>query len=136
MIYDLDLAAMDEKPWQKPGADIADYFNYGFSDETWNLYCERQKKLRAEYGTQKDINKAIMSSINLNSSMPVNVTNLLNASSGGGRQLVNLAGPEKPQKANKMVYDLRLINEVSCNFIFLFLFLATNPNHFPYSSTQ
>jgi hypothetical protein len=29
-IYDIDLAQMDDKPWRKPGADITDYFNYGF----------------------------------------------------------------------------------------------------------
>lgn len=32
MIYDLDLATMEDKPWQKPGADITDYFNYGFNE--------------------------------------------------------------------------------------------------------
>lgn len=31
-IYDLDLASMEEKPWRKPGADITDYFNYGFNE--------------------------------------------------------------------------------------------------------
>jgi len=31
--YDLDTE-QDEKPWRKPGADISDYFNYGFNLET------------------------------------------------------------------------------------------------------
>jgi pre-mRNA 3'-end-processing factor FIP1 len=31
---------------RKPGADITDYFNYGFNEETWRAYCERQKRLR------------------------------------------------------------------------------------------
>lgn len=31
-IYDLDLASMEDKPWRKPGADITDYFNYGFNE--------------------------------------------------------------------------------------------------------
>lgn len=35
-IYDLDLATMEDKPWRKPGADVTDYFNYGF-DESWLL---------------------------------------------------------------------------------------------------
>lgn len=74
---------MEDRPWRKPGADINDYFNYGFCEgtmkkliveinvvlpiclETWNMYCERQKKLRAEYGTQAAVNKALFSSINL-----------------------------------------------------------------------
>ena len=34
-----------------PGADITDYFNYGFNEDTWKVYCEKQKKLRAENGT-------------------------------------------------------------------------------------
>lgn len=32
--------------FRKPGADITDYFNYGFNEETWRAYCERQKRLR------------------------------------------------------------------------------------------
>ena len=31
-----------------PGADITDYFNYGFSEETWKLYCDKQRKMRYE----------------------------------------------------------------------------------------
>jgi pre-mRNA 3'-end-processing factor FIP1 len=31
-IYDVDLAELEEKPWRKPGADITDYFNYGFNE--------------------------------------------------------------------------------------------------------
>lgn len=30
------------------GADITDYFNYGFTEETWRLYCEKQRKMRHE----------------------------------------------------------------------------------------
>lgn len=37
-IYDIDLATMEDKPWRKPGADITDYFNYGFNEGLvlWN----------------------------------------------------------------------------------------------------
>ncbi len=28
------------------GADLSDYFNYGFNEDTWKAYCEKQKKLR------------------------------------------------------------------------------------------
>ena len=31
-----------------PGADITDYFNYGFTEETWRLYCEKQRKTKNE----------------------------------------------------------------------------------------
>lgn len=47
--YDIANAYKDdEKPWKKPGADISDYFNYGFTEETWAQYCDRQRRLRAE----------------------------------------------------------------------------------------
>uniref|UniRef100_A0A2C9LDK7 Pre-mRNA polyadenylation factor Fip1 domain-containing protein n=1 Tax=Biomphalaria glabrata TaxID=6526 RepID=A0A2C9LDK7_BIOGL len=49
-VYDFDLNSLstDEMPWRKPGADITDYFNYGFTEETWKAYCEKQKLLRTE----------------------------------------------------------------------------------------
>jgi len=43
---DIDLESLEEKPWRKPGADITDYFNYGFTEDTWAAYCNRQKTLR------------------------------------------------------------------------------------------
>jgi len=43
---EVDLEAIDDKPWKKPGADITDYFNYGFTEETWAAYCGRQKRMR------------------------------------------------------------------------------------------
>ena len=30
------------------GADLSDYFNYGFTEETWKQYCEKQRKTRYE----------------------------------------------------------------------------------------
>lgn len=32
------------------GADITDYFNYGFNEETWRKYCQKQTRLRMENG--------------------------------------------------------------------------------------
>lgn len=32
------------------GADISDYFNYGFTEETWKAYSEKQRLLRIETG--------------------------------------------------------------------------------------
>ncbi|KAF3691198.1 Pre-mRNA 3'-end-processing factor FIP1 FIP1-like 1 protein [Channa argus] len=29
------------------GANISDYFNYGFDEKSWNAYCKKQTKLRA-----------------------------------------------------------------------------------------
>ncbi|KAF0498175.1 Fip1-domain-containing protein [Gigaspora margarita] len=33
-IYDVDLNSVEDKPWKKPGADVTDYFNYGFNEYT------------------------------------------------------------------------------------------------------
>ena len=38
---EFDMESLEEKPWRKPGADITDYFNYGFTEETWTAYCNR-----------------------------------------------------------------------------------------------
>lgn len=45
-IYDFDLETIRDKPWLKPGADITDYFNYGFTESTWMKYCEIQRENR------------------------------------------------------------------------------------------
>lgn len=49
-ILDVDLSTLEDKPWRKPGADISDYFNYGFDEDTWKLYCEKQKKMKQVVG--------------------------------------------------------------------------------------
>lgn len=36
-IFDVDLSSLEDKPWRKPGADITDYFNYGFNEDTWKV---------------------------------------------------------------------------------------------------
>ena len=46
--YDYDIASMEDKPWRKPGADISDWFNYGFNEETWQAYSEKQNELRRQ----------------------------------------------------------------------------------------
>ncbi len=44
--HEFAIESIEDKPWRKPGADITDYFNYGFNEDTWRSYCERQKKIR------------------------------------------------------------------------------------------
>lgn len=46
--FDLDNLQAEDKPWRKPGEDITDYFNYGFSEDTWKQYCEKQRRLRMD----------------------------------------------------------------------------------------
>ncbi|PAV67982.1 hypothetical protein WR25_23350 [Diploscapter pachys] len=95
-IYDIDLAQMEDRPWRRPGADLTDYFNYGFTEDTWNTYCERQKKLRVEFsGNQTQANKALFSSITLAHplAMPKSATE---GATGGLKVLTDNGGKFKP----------------------------------------
>jgi len=38
-IFDVNIDTLMEKPWKVPGVDITDYFNFGFNESTWKLYC-------------------------------------------------------------------------------------------------
>ncbi|KAI9679388.1 MAG: hypothetical protein M1817_005410 [Caeruleum heppii] len=49
---DEDLKEHD-KPWRVPGTDVSDYFNYGFDEFTWSLYCLKQEKTRADVQEDK-----------------------------------------------------------------------------------
>lgn len=50
-----DLDSIEDKPWTKPGVDISDYFNYGFTEETWRLYLHKQFQMRQEFQSQNKI---------------------------------------------------------------------------------
>ncbi|AET41003.1 cleavage polyadenylation factor subunit FIP1 Ecym_7155 [Eremothecium cymbalariae DBVPG len=52
-ITDVDPEVLKEKPWRQPGANISDYFNYGFTEDTWMEYLHKQEKLRKEYNPRK-----------------------------------------------------------------------------------
>ncbi|KAJ7986498.1 hypothetical protein DPEC_G00340500 [Dallia pectoralis] len=49
-VLEVDMETLEEKPWRKPGSDLSDYFNYGFNEDTWKAYCEKQRRLRVCYG--------------------------------------------------------------------------------------
>ncbi|SCV02483.1 LAME_0H01552g1_1 [Lachancea meyersii CBS 8951] len=53
LITDIDPEVLKEKPWRQPGANLSDYFNYGFNEQTWMEYLHKQEKLRAEYNPHK-----------------------------------------------------------------------------------
>ncbi|EXJ55404.1 hypothetical protein A1O7_08331 [Cladophialophora yegresii CBS 114405] len=46
--FDVDFPSESSKPWRKPGADITDYFNYGFDEFTWASYCLKQQQMPKE----------------------------------------------------------------------------------------
>jgi pre-mRNA 3'-end-processing factor FIP1 len=44
-ILEYDLNALSEKNWRRPGADISDWFNYGFDEVSWEAYCYRRREV-------------------------------------------------------------------------------------------
>lgn len=44
-ILEVDLSAMADKPWRRPGSDVSDWFNYGFDELSWETYCIRRRDL-------------------------------------------------------------------------------------------
>lgn len=50
-----DDALFEERPWRRPGADLTDYFNFGFDEGSWKEYCQKQKVLREEHGGKRRI---------------------------------------------------------------------------------
>lgn len=44
-----------DEPAELSGADPSDWFNYGFNEEAWKAYCQKQKTLREEYQLQSKI---------------------------------------------------------------------------------
>lgn len=50
-IFDFDmeeLGSYEDRPWLRPGADITDYFNYGFNEITWRAYSAKQRAIRED----------------------------------------------------------------------------------------
>ena len=37
-VIDFDIDSMAEKPWNKKGENVSNYFNYGFTEDTWKVY--------------------------------------------------------------------------------------------------
>ncbi|EGT43591.1 hypothetical protein CAEBREN_20190 [Caenorhabditis brenneri] len=110
-IYDQDLATMEDRPWRKPGADITDYFNYGFTEETWNLYCERQKKLRIEFGgNQQAANNALLAGIKVTNPL---ANPVINSSSSVVKVLTDNGGRFKqPHQQTNTIQNEQVIRTV------------------------
>jgi pre-mRNA 3'-end-processing factor FIP1 len=59
-ITHVNLEDLEDKPWRRPGADITDYFNFGFDEFTWTAYCSKQDNLRDTYTPQKLMSVSIV----------------------------------------------------------------------------
>ncbi|KAK7086165.1 hypothetical protein SK128_016999, partial [Halocaridina rubra] len=101
---------MEDKPWRKPGADISDYFNYGFNEETWFKYCDRQKRMRVTEsgaglsGLGVSVTKPFGNTPSTN--IPVAIINDNSKYGGVGRPK---AGPP-PRNVNKPVGQIDVIS--------------------------
>uniref|UniRef100_A0A803N2C9 Pre-mRNA polyadenylation factor Fip1 domain-containing protein n=1 Tax=Chenopodium quinoa TaxID=63459 RepID=A0A803N2C9_CHEQI len=51
-IVDVDIDTLEEKSWTRPGADITDYFNFGFDEESWRNFCHSLDQLRHQTTSQ------------------------------------------------------------------------------------
>lgn len=47
-VFDVPLNSYRSRPWDAPGADINEYFNYGLNSATWDRYRNRQRRVRKE----------------------------------------------------------------------------------------
>lgn len=106
-IYDVNLDQLEEKPWRKPGADITDYFNYGFNEDTWKLYCERQRKLRLETNPNMVASTSKNTSFTGNNNstpnkvdQPIPIASVNENSKYAGMGVTKKAGPPPGRKAS------------------------------------
>lgn len=44
-VLEVDINALADKPWRRPGSDLSDWFNYGFDEMTWEAYCYRRRDI-------------------------------------------------------------------------------------------
>ncbi|KAI5115809.1 hypothetical protein M0805_001285 [Coniferiporia weirii] len=44
-IFEIDMTNLADKPWRRPGSDLSDWFNYGFDEISWEVYCYRRRSL-------------------------------------------------------------------------------------------
>ncbi|GMI70261.1 hypothetical protein HRI_000695400 [Hibiscus trionum] len=54
-ILDVNIDAFEGKPWRRPGADITDFFNFGFNEDSWKEYCNSLENFRQQLSRQARI---------------------------------------------------------------------------------
>ncbi|EUB65059.1 Pre-mRNA 3'-end-processing factor FIP1 [Echinococcus granulosus] len=93
--FNISSLGEDDKPWKRPGADITDYFNYGFTEDTWLQYCEKQKIIRQEYAN------TALKPVLVGAAAGFGLTNLSSASHRGVMRF-----PQQQQQQNKDIHVL------------------------------
>lgn len=81
-VTELTLDELKDKPWRQPGADLSDYFNYGFDEISWLTYCKKQNTLRKDFNPAK-VMAEIMSSGAMAGIMPGPISGPNGNNSGG-----------------------------------------------------
>lgn len=64
LIYDVDPSSLNDRPWRRPGADLTDWFNYGFNEQSWKRYGEKKRKRieeREDIEDEEDLNLNVQS---------------------------------------------------------------------------
>jgi pre-mRNA 3'-end-processing factor FIP1 len=89
--FDVDIETLESHPWRKKNANLSDYFNFGFDEDSWKVYCEKQLRIRAGKGLGP-FNPAAISGANRPATLP-------NATASRPNQPV----PSKPD--NNRAYD-------------------------------
>lgn len=51
----MSCCSVIDAPWYQPGADPADYFNYGLNPRTWKEYGAAVQKFQTEFAMQRQI---------------------------------------------------------------------------------
>jgi len=94
---EVDMESLEDKPWRKPGADITDYFNYGFTEDTWAAYCNRQRRMRVnESGVGLTGSSMIVSQNKLTGSVITGTIPTLGGLSGGDQGIKSLSSVPPP----------------------------------------
>jgi Fip1 motif len=44
--FDIRVDELEDAPWRRQGADLSDFFNYGFTEQAWRVYCLQQLRIR------------------------------------------------------------------------------------------
>lgn len=52
------------------GADLSDYFNYGFNEDTFKAYCDKQKRIRMGLEIMSSNTSKIMVSLGVTNQTP------------------------------------------------------------------
>ncbi|KAK7543302.1 Fip1 motif-domain-containing protein [Phyllosticta citricarpa] len=96
---DADLQEHD-KPWRLPGADQSDYFNYGFDEFTWTLYCLKQRRTADDIKSSKGEMGAQMAQFEmLFGGMPPGMTGAPTGPAANGPPVGAPTGPAAQQGA-------------------------------------